>query len=326
NHAKPYTCSLLIIGLFSITIKCEEFLECLNEEIEAFIPVADNCSKAIYCNGIQSTIVDCSEQYPYFSAKDKVCSDDIRVCNERFATVVPTITTNSRPTPTTTIGRPTSTTTTSRPPTPPRLSTTAVVTSTVTSTLKVESSTGFTTTSSAYASSSRPTPPVLPTVAVANTATTRNPSTILVASTAQVIATAAPTTDGLSCPLQDDPQRPLYLPHPQSCAKYYLCYHGTPMVMQCPNMLLFDVIQQSCNAVEFVNCQLSSISTPPRQCLPHMITVYPHPKNCNYYYRCEYGYLKVMQCPFGMGWDYEMAICTQLSQTKCYKPTQRYFM
>ena len=79
---------------------------------------------------------------------------------------------------------------------------------------------------------------------------------MLVASTAQVIATAAPSTDGLSCPQQDDPQRPLYLPHPQSCAQYYLCYHGTPLVMTCPNMLLFDVIQQSCNAAELVNCQV----------------------------------------------------------------------
>ena len=245
--------SVLIIGLLNGTIKCEEFLECLNEEFGAFVAVADDCSKAIYCNGMQSTIVDCGEQNPYFSAKDKMCSDDITVCNERFSTTVPT--TIAEEVTTTTIGRPLPTTTTSRP-TPVRFSTTVVITSTVTSTPKVEPITGFTTNTSAYSSSARPTPAVLPTIAATNTATTRNPSTMLVASSTQIIGTAAPGTDGLSCPLQDDPRRPLYLPHPQSCAQYYLCYHGTPMVMNCPNMLLFDVIQQSCNTAELVNCQV----------------------------------------------------------------------
>lgn len=241
---------VLIMVLSLAIIHCKVFEECVNEKLPTYLPVAENCSQVIYCNGINSGIVTCDAENPYFSAKDKMCYKNMTVCDERFTTQVSSTTVEL------------STTTTERPTSTVVFSTTtsgAMVSSTFPtmkpSTPQVQMTTASSTTQTAYTSttSAFSTPTIASTIG--------NPSTIWSTSTttqAITSATAPPTPNGLSCPLHDDPQRPLYLPHPQSCSQYYLCYHGTPIVMQCPHMLLFDVLQQSCNAADLVNCQVIS--------------------------------------------------------------------
>lgn len=63
--------------------------------------------------------------------------------------------------------------------------------------------------------------------------------------------------------------------------------------------------------------------SPREQCLPHTVDVYPHPNNCNYYYKCELGYLMIMQCPFNEGWDYEKRVCVLMPKAKCYNAVLR---
>jgi len=61
---------------------------------------------------------------------------------------------------------------------------------------------------------------------------------------------------------------------------------------------------------------------PREQCKRHVIDVYPHSDNCNYFYQCRSGYLMVQQCPFFYGWDYEKRSCVALGQAKCYNKLQ----
>ncbi|KAM7355868.1 uncharacterized protein ACRADG_001813 [Cochliomyia hominivorax] len=164
--------------------------------------------------------------------------------------------------------------------------------------------------------------PIVPIITITTTTTTQTPET----STSTTTSTSTSTTlrppsssSSLWCPPEDDTLKPLFFPHPKSCSQYYLCYHGVATVMQCPSGLHFDASLQSCNTANNVNCQIPNQIHPRDQCLPQTVDVYPHDTNCNYYYKCEYGYLMIMQCPFNMGWDYEQRICIKKSKAKCYR-------
>ncbi|XP_037824682.1 uncharacterized protein PB18E9.04c-like [Lucilia sericata] len=286
--------SLLSTQFLSCLIQAATFPECASETAGNFIAVASNCSKAIYCDGEDSSIVECDFSRPYFSSTDQNCYTESSICGDRpfeggndatpATPAMPSIATTGASTLTTILTPPTIVTVTSTP------STTSSPTSTLATTVVTT-----------------PTTIVIP--------TTWPP--IVTTSSTGITSTATDPSISLTCPPVDDPSRPIFLPHPKSCSQYYLCYHGVATIMQCPNMLHFDVTQQSCNTAEKVNCQISAV-IPRDQCLPQTVDVYPHATNCNYYYLCKYGYLMVMQCPFNMGWDYEKRACVVKSKAKCY--------
>ncbi|XP_046809266.1 integumentary mucin A.1-like [Lucilia cuprina] len=288
--------SLLLTQLLSSLTQAAIYPECENVAAGIYIAVASNCSKAIYCNGEDSSIVECDFSRPYFSSTDQNCYSESSICGDRpfggeiedtpTTPAIPSTATTGLSTLTSTLTAPTTVTVTSTPSTATfPISTLATTVVTI------------------------PTTIVIP--------TTWPPRVTTSTSSTRITSTSTDPSIFLTCPPVDDPSRPLFLPHPKSCSQYYLCYHGEATVMQCPNMLHFDVTQQSCNTAEKVNCQISAV-VPRDQCLPQTVDVYPHATNCNYYYLCEYGYLMVMQCPFNMGWDYETRACTVKSKAKCY--------
>ncbi|TMW45093.1 hypothetical protein DOY81_009822 [Sarcophaga bullata] len=84
-----------------------------------------------------------------------------------------------------------------------------------------------------------------------------------------------------------------------------------------------DFRQQKCDYAENVKCHVKNAISPRDQCLPNTHDVYPHPSNCNYYYKCSSGFLQVMQCPLHMGWHYEKRACMLRPQVKCYSRNSR---
>ncbi|XP_017053088.1 uncharacterized protein LOC108096211 [Drosophila ficusphila] len=123
------------------------------------------------------------------------------------------------------------------------------------------------------------------------------------------------------CPQLDNQTRIALLPNQNSCSDYYICYRGQALPMSCAASLHFNSRTGKCDHPENVMC-LAMASNPREQCKRHVIDVYPHSDNCNYFYQCRSGYLMVQQCPFFYGWDYVKRTCVALSQARCYNKIQ----
>ncbi|KAM7357894.1 uncharacterized protein ACRADG_003059 isoform 2-T2 [Cochliomyia hominivorax] len=229
----------------------------------------------------------CPDDSPYFSIEDQTCDFDRKVCGDR---PYPDGNFFSE----VEIENPETLTT------PGVVSTQAPIVATTTTSTSTTSSSSTLSATSTTTSSSSPT----------STSTTIQPP---------VLPSILPN----SCPSVDNPNKAVFLSHPKSCSDYYLCYQGERLPMHCSNMLHFDVRQQKCDYPERVKCQVMDIASPREQCLPHTYDVYPHPNNCNYYYQCTLGYLKVMQCPLNMGWHYEKRACVLKPYAKCYSSSKR---
>ncbi|XP_055610304.1 probable chitinase 10 [Uranotaenia lowii] len=67
--------------------------------------------------------------------------------------------------------------------------------------------------------------------------------------------TDATTEKPKQCPLNSVPQDPpVYLPHENDCAKYYVCDHGVPVEMNCPAPLLWNAPKDVCDSPNEVVC------------------------------------------------------------------------
>jgi len=190
-----------------------------------------------------------------------------------------------------------------------------------------------------------------PTTISADVNTTSNPSVIVTlrpsvnqnGSTSTNPTTITPGIEVIvtnMCPQLDNQSRIALLSNQNSCSDYYICYRGQALPMSCAASLHFNSRTGKCDHPENVRCLvgyvlvietphnllMNSFQTmaynPREQCKRHVIDVYPHSDNCNYFYQCRSGYLMVQQCPFFYGWDYEKRSCVALSQAKCYNKIQ----
>ncbi|CRK86199.1 CLUMA_CG000140, isoform A [Clunio marinus] len=57
-----------------------------------------------------------------------------------------------------------------------------------------------------------------------------------------------------ACPDVDDEQNPVYLPDPDDCSKYFVCFRGSPIARDCAENLWFDVIYNWCTIADEVIC------------------------------------------------------------------------
>ncbi|XP_054735609.1 probable chitinase 10 [Anastrepha obliqua] len=54
-------------------------------------------------------------------------------------------------------------------------------------------------------------------------------------------------------------------------------------------------------------------------CKPTVDEYFPHRLRCEYYYRCTRGYLSILRCNFGYGWDFLREKCLPLKEAQCYR-------
>lgn len=65
-----------------------------------------------------------------------------------------------------------------------------------------------------------------------------------------------------SCPSEDDENNPVFLPNPDDCASYFVCFRGSPIPRDCAENLWWDVIFDWCTEAENVTCD-SRVPNPP---------------------------------------------------------------
>lgn len=64
----------------------------------------------------------------------------------------------------------------------------------------------------------------------------------------------------------------------------------------------------------------STNTLPPRpQCKSTLDEYFPYQQRCEYYYRCTRGYLSILRCSLGYGWDFLQEKCVPLKEAQCFK-------
>uniref|UniRef100_A0A0K8V9V4 Putative chitinase 3 n=1 Tax=Bactrocera latifrons TaxID=174628 RepID=A0A0K8V9V4_BACLA len=65
---------------------------------------------------------------------------------------------------------------------------------------------------------------------------------------------------------------------------------------------------------------LSTSTLSPRpHCKPTIDEYFPYQQRCEYYYRCTRGYLSILRCSLGYGWDFLQEKCMSLKEAQCFK-------
>ncbi|XP_018793170.1 PREDICTED: peritrophin-48-like [Bactrocera latifrons] len=273
-----------LICSFVIGVYNDTYEACENKPNYAFITSNTSCRHYIYCAGDESYEGECADG-DYFNELLQTCDPEQLVTCQLYNTSSP---------------NPSSMQTA---PTQAAMNTTA--SSTFSSTV-IASSTSA---------------PIQITTSQTNS---DNTSTTSALSESIATSVAPPVTEGAiaiiistECPLTDNPNQMIFVPHPKTCSDYFICFRGQQMAMHCSSMLHFNSNTGKCDYAENVRCQ-TVFSNPREQCQLHTTDLYPHETNCNYFYSCRNGYLLLQQCPFKYGWDFERRACTALQQASCY--------
>lgn len=53
----------------------------------------------------------------------------------------------------------------------------------------------------------------------------------------------------------------IFVPHPENCDQYYICFHGDPLRFTCPSGLIFDIFKRECTQIEIGICAKDFKST-----------------------------------------------------------------
>lgn len=67
-----------------------------------------------------------------------------------------------------------------------------------------------------------------------------------------------------ACPAEDDKEYPVFLPDPDDCSAYFVCFEGSPIRRECAPDLWWDVVYNWCNVGEDVTCD-SRVPNHPRE-------------------------------------------------------------
>lgn len=100
----------------------------------------------------------------------------------------------------------------------------------------------------------------------------------------------------------------LFVPNPQSCNAYVLCYNGEAHAATCPPGYQFDVGAQNCANHGGVDCT---------QCAPIGNVQLPHPSDCSAFYECSFGTRTARNCPPGFMFDKTIGSCNSAHLVVC---------
>ncbi len=100
--------------------------------------------------------------------------------------------------------------------------------------------------------------------------------------------------------------RPSFVPSPESCDAYILCWNGqTFRGERCPAGLLFDAVHQMCSSSTCTNCS------------PFGIQNLPHPQFCSRFIECRMGLTTFRDCPNGSMFDRRSGNCVLAEYVDC---------
>lgn len=86
-----------------------------------------------------------------------------------------------------------------------------------------------------------------------------------------------------------------WLPHPDSCAHFFICYAGQGTLQRCANNLYWNVITEVCDVADNVVCDI--------ECPETGFSWIAHPQSCHHYFLCIEGTSDLLSCAPGLNFD-----------------------
>lgn len=127
--------------------------------------------------------------------------------------------------------------------------------------------------------------------------------------------TVEPTTT--QPPLVNCPSgQAIYLPHPQRCSQYFLCFNGVPTPKKCATNYHFNEERQTCLSREKADCRIEDPVCPEIDD-PFNPIFHSNPHYCDRYYLCFNGSLQPFYCDEGDHWDSVNEYCVDPEEALC---------
>lgn len=86
-----------------------------------------------------------------------------------------------------------------------------------------------------------------------------------------------------------------WIPHPDSCAHFFICYNGSGTLQRCPTNQYWNVITEECDVAANVICDI--------ECPETGLAWIPHPQSCHHYFLCFDGDSDLRTCAPGLNFD-----------------------
>lgn len=124
------------------------------------------------------------------------------------------------------------------------------------------------------------------------------------------------------CPSQDQPGEVIHLEHDTSCNMFYKCSFGRAYLMDCPQGMWWnqdkqycDVGQGECKKGGLVRIPVAN-ACPPRDD-PFNPVHFPHPFECDKFYKCWNGSGILQACPLGLHFSTKTDRCERPEDAGC---------
>lgn len=140
------------------------------------------------------------------------------------------------------------------------------------------------------------------------------------------------------CPDEDNPAKPVHLPHPTDCNKFFKCLGGVAFEHLCPEGQHWSIDNNWCDFPENANCPLSTTestgttdgtinptTTPEPELHPDCPadddkenpTLLPNPTDCSKFFKCLEGVAFEHDCPEGQHWSVVNSWCDFPENANC---------
>lgn len=123
----------------------------------------------------------------------------------------------------------------------------------------------------------------------------------------------------LKCPKEDDLDNLVFLPDPDSCEKYYVCFGGDPVQLSCSGGLHWSADDEVCIDKHEAGCE--TFDDDIEECPDEGIKSISHPDNCEKYILCIGGARIKRNCAPGLHFSRELRNCVEPETAEC-KPTK----
>lgn len=118
----------------------------------------------------------------------------------------------------------------------------------------------------------------------------------------------------LQCPDNDDLDELVFLPSPETCSKYYLCFGGEPLQMSCADGLHWSPEHQACLNKKIAGCEIDEDF---EECPESGVKSISHPSDCAKYVLCVGGTRFKRTCGAGLHFSRELRNCVQPDLAQC---------
>lgn len=133
------------------------------------------------------------------------------------------------------------------------------------------------------------------------------------------------------CPLLNDPNKAIHIPHEKRCNLFYTCNWGETLLFECPANLHWSVEKNICDYPENVKCEVGKATKDEEAAVENsdldprcpLVNDYdetihlPHEDDCTKFYKCDWGRAVLQECPDGLHFNAELSVCDWPESAKC---------